>query len=458
MNHGHESTLPVLVADDHPDVRLAIRILLRSEGIPSVEVESPAAAIEAASRNDFACAVIDLNYAADTTSGNEGLDLVTRLREEVPELPLIAMTAWGSIDVAVRAMRLGAADFIEKPWNNAHMMHTIRTQMALREMCDENRRLRAEATLSRQAGDMLHICESSAMRRVVDLIARVAESDANVLILGENGTGKSLFAREIHALSPRADRPVIRVDMGSLPDSRFADEMFGEDRPTPRPGRFELAHGGTLIMEEIANIHPLQQAKLLRVIEEGELERSGNTRTRRVDVRVISTTNANMDVAIRNDRFRRDLLYRLNAMQMRLPSLRDRPDDIVPLARHFMLRECQRRGRGRMTFVPSAERALRSYDWPGNVRELEHAIERAVLLASHDDIDAEALSLHRPVDTALILESLTLPEAEELLIRHALDRNDHNLQRAADALGISRQALYRRLDKHRAKGCFESVS
>lgn len=458
MNHVHELAWPVLVADDHPDVRLAMRILLRSEGIPSVEVDSPAAAIDAASRNDFACAVIDLNYAADTTSGKEGLELVARLREEAPDLPLVAMTAWGSIDVAVRAMRLGAADFIEKPWNNARMMHTIRSQMALREMCDENRRLRAEAALARQGGDILRVCESSAMRRVIELIDRVAESDANVLILGENGTGKSLFAREIHALSPRSERPVIRVDMGSLPDSRFADEMFGEDRPTPRPGRFELAHGGSLIMEEIANIHPLQQAKLLRVIEEGELERNGNMRTRRVDVRVICTTNADMDAAVRGDRFRRDLLYRLNAMQVRLPSLRERPDDIVPLARHFTLRECQRRGRSRMTFAPSAERAMRSYEWPGNVRELEHAIERAILLASDDNIDAEALMLQRPAGTPLVLDSLTLPEAEELLIRHALDRNDHNLQRAADALGISRQALYRRLDKHRAKAGFESIN
>lgn len=297
------------------------------------------------------------------------------------------------------------------------------------------------------------------MRRVVELIERLAESDANVLILGENGTGKSVFAREIHAMSNRAECPVIRVDMGSLPDSRFADEMFGEDMPTPRPGRFELAHGGTLIMEEIANIHPMQQPKLLRVIEEGELERSGNTRTRRVDVRVISTTNADLEAAIRSERFRRDLLYRLNAMQVRLPSLRDRPEDIVPLARHFMLRECQKRGRGRMSFAPSAERAMRSYDWPGNVRELEHSIERAVLLTSHDTIDTEALALHRlAADRPLVLDSLTLPEAEELLIRHALDRNDHNLQRAADALGISRQALYRRLDKHRAKGGFESVN
>jgi DNA-binding NtrC family response regulator len=452
MYQDHRVQVPVLVVDDHPDVRLAMRMLLRSEGIPSVEVDSPAAALDAVSRSEFACAVVDLNYSADTTSGREGLELVLRIREEVPELPLVVMTAWGSIDVAVQAMRLGAADFIEKPWNNARLIHTLRGQIALREIREENTRLRTETALSRQSGDMLRVCESSAMRRVVELIERIAVGDANVLILGENGTGKSLFAREIHALSKRAEQPAIRVDMGSLPDARFADEMFGEDKPVPRSGRFELAHGGSLIMEEVTNIHPLQQAKLLRVIEEGELERGGTMRTRRVDVRIISTTNADLDAAIRNDRFRRDLLYRLNAMQVRLPALRERQEDIVPLARHFMLRDCQRRGSGAMTFSPSAERVLRGYDWPGNVRELEHAVERAVLLANHDTIDAEGLALRRPGDTPLALDGLTLPEAEELLVRNALERNEHNLQRAADALGISRQALYRRLGKQRTKG------
>ncbi|SFW70363.1 sigma-54-dependent transcriptional regulator [Luteibacter sp. UNCMF366Tsu5.1] len=457
MLRNNEDAWPVLVVDDHPDVRLALRVLLRSEGLSSVEVGTAEAAIDAVSRQDFSCAVLDLNYGADTTSGNEGLDLVARIRMETPDLPIIAMTAWGSIGLAVRAMRIGAADFIEKPWNNAHMIHTVRAQIALRSMFDENRRLRAEALLSRQPGDMLRVCESSAMRHVVDLIRRIASGDANVLILGENGTGKSLFAREIHLLSPRTDFPVIRVDMSTLPDSRFAEEMFGEEKPQPYPGKFELAHRGSLIMEEIGAIHPAQQAKLLRVVEEGELERGGTMRTRRVDVRVISTTNIDLDTAVRTDRFRRDLLYRLNAMQVRLPPLRERPEDIVPLARHFLLRECKRMARGAMTLAPSAERALRSYDWPGNVRELEHAIERAILLAGHDQIDAESLSLHRRTDLAVVLDSLTLPEAEELLIRHALERNDHNLQRAADALGISRQALYRRLEKHRARAGFEHI-
>lgn len=450
--------LPVLIVDDHPDIRLSLRILLRSEGIPSVEVDSPMAACDAVARTAFSCVILDMNYRVDTTSGVEGLDLVARLRQDSPDLPLIVMTAWGSIDLAVSAMRIGAADFIEKPWNNARMTHTVRAQIALRQMREENLRLRAETALSRRSADATRVCESSAMRHVVDLIARVAEGDANVLILGENGSGKSLFAREIHALSSRSDQPLIRVDMASLSEPRFTEEMFGEDGPSPRPGRFELAHGGSLIMEEVGNIPPLQQAKLLRVLDDGEFERGVSLRTRRADVRVISTSNADLDAAIQAGRFRRDLLYRLNAMQVRVPSLRDRREDIVPLARHFLLRECARRSRGAMILAPSAERALRDYPWPGNVRELEHAIERAALLASHDYIDAEALALSPASSGALVLDRLTLPEAEELLIRQALDRNDHNLQRAAEALGISRQSLYRRLEKQRSNGGLDQVN
>ncbi|HVI56717.1 MAG TPA: sigma-54 dependent transcriptional regulator [Luteibacter sp.] len=451
------TSLPVLIVDDQADVLVSLRLLFRSADISSVQVTSPAAALDAVSRVEFACAVLDLNYSADTTSGQEGLQLIARLREELPDLPLIAMTAWGSVDLAVHAMRLGAADFVEKPWSNERILHTVRSQVALREIREENRRLRAANALGRESNDVLRTWASSAMREVMKLASRIADGEGNVLILGENGTGKSLLAREIHAMSPRAEGPAIRVDMGSLPESRFADEMFGDEDPRPRPGRFELAQGGSLILEEIGNIPLTQQVKLLRVLEEGEFERSGSTRTQRVNVRVISVTNADMDAAVRGDRFRRDLLYRLNAMQIRLPALRERVDDIVPLARHIMLRECSRRGRGGMFLTAAAERAMRASDWPGNIRELEHAVECAVLLAERDEIDVDCLNISRTAEAPLLLDRLTLPEAEEMLIRNALERNDHNLQRAADALGISRQSLYRRLDKHRVRYGFEPV-
>jgi DNA-binding NtrC family response regulator len=457
MVNRPDISLPVLIVDDQADVLVSLRVLLRSVGIASVGVTSPAAALEAASRSDFSCALLDLNYSGDTTSGHEGLELIARLREDAPDLPIVAMTAWGSVDLAVHVMQRGAADFVEKPWSNERILQTVRGQIAQREMSQENRRLRAEVALGREASDVLCTWESSAMREVMKLAARIAAGEANVLILGENGTGKSLLARQIHAMSSRAEGPVIRVDMGSLPESRFADEMFGDDENRPRPGRFELAQGGSLILEEIGNIPITRQVTLLRVLEEGELERSGSTRTHRVDVRVISVTNTDMDAAIRGDRFRRDLLYRLNAMQMRLPSLRERADDIIPLSRHFLLRECHRRGKAAMFLAPSAERALRAYAWPGNIRELEHAIERAVLLAERDEVDVAGLNLSQAGDTPQLLDRLTLPDAEDLLIRNAMDRNDHNLQRSADDLGISRQSLYRRLEKQRVRSGFEPV-
>ena len=360
--------------------------------------------------------------------------------------------------MAVRAMRLGASDFIEKPWNNSRMVQVVQAQIAATRLREENIRLRAQTALLRQSADVMRICESSAMRHVVTLMGRIAHGGGNVLILGENGTGKSLAAREIHALSARADEALVRVDMGSLSESRFDDEMFGHEHALPRPGRFEMAHGGSLILEEVVNIPPSHQVRLLRAVEEGEFERVGSTRTRRVDVRIISTSNADIEAAIRENRFRRDLLYRLNATQLQIPALRDRIDDIVPLARYFLLRECKARGRGAMTFTASAERALRAYPWPGNVRELEHIIERVVLLAVRDDVYAEALCLDTPLGAPALPERLTLPEAEEMLIRGALERYGNNLQRAADALGISRQSLYRRIDKHRARGTFEPSS
>ncbi|UPG94676.1 sigma-54-dependent transcriptional regulator [Luteibacter aegosomatissinici] len=447
---------PILIIDDHADIRLAMSMLLRSEGFSVVEAASPESACAIAASQAFSCALVDLNYTADTTSGHEGLALVARLRELAPGMAQVVMTAWGSIDLAVQAMHRGAADFIEKPWNRDRLLHTLRAQLNLHDVSEENRRLRAECALHRAGTDGVCMTESSAMRRVLELVDRIAAGDANVLVLGENGTGKSMLARDIHAHSPRALCPFIRVDMGSLPEARFMDDMFG-DESWQRPGRFELAHRGSLVLEEISTIPVFQQVKLLRVLEEGELERHGSGLTRRVDVRVISTTNTDLEAAARASRFRLDLLYRLNAMQVRLPALRERQEDIIPLARHFLLRECRRLGRDAARLSPFAERAMRAYPWPGNIRELEHTIERAVLATTGGEIDLDALALQRQDDAPLLLDRITLPEAEELLIQQALERNDNNLQRAADALGISRQSLYRRLDKRRLKDPFESV-
>ncbi|WP_243039020.1 sigma-54-dependent transcriptional regulator [Dyella sedimenti] len=444
----------ILLADDQADVREALRLLLKSEGIASVGVADPEAAVEAARRQDFACALIDCNYRRDTTSGEEGLDLLARLRQQAPELPVVVMTAWGNVPLTVEAMRRGAADFVEKPWDNARLLSVLRAQIALREGARRQRRLEAENALLRgDEGDGI-VAESPAMRRVAALIERVAPSDANVLVLGENGTGKGVIAQRIHRLSSRAGRSLVKVNMGGIAESVFESEMFGHvrgaytDAKGERIGRFELADGGTLFLDEVGNVPASQQPKLLRVLEDGEFERLGSSRTQRVDVRLVSATNADLSAEVAAGRFRKDLLYRLNTLEIHLPPLRERHQDILALARLFLTRSGQRHGRCGLRLAPSAERALLDWRWPGNVRELQHLMERAALLADGDQVDAAALAFGAPLEAAPDLDDMTLEQAEGWLVRRALQRHQGNLQRAADALGITRQSLYRRLEKH----------
>ncbi|SFK96936.1 sigma-54-dependent transcriptional regulator [Rhodanobacter glycinis] len=449
-----DSKPTVLLADDQADVREALRLLLKSEGIASVGVADPAAALEAVRKREFACALIDCNYSRDTTSGEEGLDLLERLRQLAPELPVVAMTAWGNVPLTVEAMRRGAADFIEKPWNNARLLSVLRAQIALGEGVRKQRRLEAENALLRGGSGDAFIAESPVMRRVLAMVDRIASSDANVLVLGENGTGKGVIAERIHALSPRAARSLVKVNMGGIAESVFESEMFGHvrgaytDAKGERIGRFELADGGTLFLDEIGNVPAAQQPKLLRVLEDGEFERLGSSRTQRVDVRLVSATNADLAAEVAEGRFRRDLMYRLNTLEVRLPPLRERVEDILPLARAFLARSAARYGRDGLQLAASAERALMAWRWPGNVRELQHLMERAALLAEHDQVSAGALSFGAPPEPAQDIDGMTLEQAEAWLVKHALERHDGNLQHAADALGITRQSLYRRLEKH----------
>jgi DNA-binding NtrC family response regulator len=448
----------VLVADDQADVREALRMLLKAEGMGAVGVDGPATALEQARRRSFDAALIDLNYTRDTTSGEEGLELLEQLRQHVPEMPVIVMTAWGNVPLAVEAMRLGAADFIEKPWENMRLMGVLRAQIALGESARRQRRLEAENALLRGDEPDALIAESAPMRRVLDLIARIAPSDANVLVLGENGTGKGVIAQRIHALSPRAERSLVKVNMGGIAESVFESEMFGHvrgaytDAKGERIGRFELADGGTLFLDEVGNVPASQQPKLLRVLEDGEFERLGCSRTQSTDVRLVSATNADLDAEVAAGRFRKDLLYRLNTLEVRLPPLRERRDDIPPLARAFLARSAARHGRDPLHLTASAERALLAWRWPGNVRELQHLMERAALLAEHDQVSAAALTFGAPgeVDAGggRDFEGMTLDQAEAVLVQRALERHEGNLQQAADALGITRQTLYRRMEKH----------
>jgi DNA-binding NtrC family response regulator len=443
----------ILIADDQADVREALRLLLKAEGLASVAVADPAAALEAVRRREFACALIDCNYSRDTTSGEEGLELLEQLRQTAPDLPVVAMTAWGNVPLTVEAMRRGAADFIEKPWDNARLVSVLRAQIALGEGARRQRRLEAENALLRGEVDGEFVAESPAMRRVLALVDRVASSDANVLVLGENGTGKGVIAGRIHARSPRAARSLVKVNMGGIAESVFESEMFGHvrgaytDAKGERIGRFELADGGTLFLDEIGNVPAAQQPKLLRVLEDGEFERLGSSRTQRADVRLVSATNADLAAEVAEGRFRRDLLYRLNTLEVRLPPLRERAEDILPLARAFLARSASRYGRDDLRLAPSAERALAAWRWPGNVRELQHLMERAALLAEHDQVSAAALAFGAPPEPQ-DLDGMTLEQAEAWLVKRALERHDGNLQRAADALGITRQSLYRRLEKH----------
>jgi DNA-binding NtrC family response regulator len=451
----------ILVADDQREVREALRLLFKAEGIDAASVDGPRTALDALRKERFDAALIDLNYTRDTTSGAEGLELLREIRKLDADLPVIVMTAWGTIDLAVEAMRLGAGDFIEKPWDNQRLMSVIRNQLALADSRGEAARLKRENEILRGEGDEPFIAESPAMKSVLAQLDRVAPTDANVLILGENGTGKGVVARRLHARSQRAAKPLVKVNMGGIPESVFEAEMFGHvrgaftDAKSDRIGRFELADGGSLFMDEIANIPLAQQPKLLRVLEDGELERVGSSRTLKVDVRLISATNADLAAEIARGAFRRDLLFRLNTVELRLPSLRERDEDIGLLADSFLAHFGRRYQRDALRFAPSAVQVLRAYPWPGNVRELSHVIERAVLMLDGDTLDDAALNLKPEATHALsgaaalaANGSMTVDEAEEQLVRQALERTGGNIQRAATLLGLSRPSLYRRMEKY----------
>jgi DNA-binding NtrC family response regulator len=444
----------LLLADDQAHILEALQLLLKPQGYLLHAVRSPTEALTEIACETFDAVLIDLNYTRDTTSGAEGLDLLKRILASDSQMPVVVMTAWGNIDLAVEAIRLGARDFIQKPWENARLLTILKTQVELGQAIRRSQRLEAENLLLRAKNRPEFIATAPSMHPLLDAIARIGPSDANVLITGEHGSGKEVVAQTLHAISARAQQALVEVNTGALPDGTFESELFGHvrgaftDARTDRVGRFELADHGTLFLDEIANVPIRQQAKLLRVLETGQLERVGSSKSTRVDVRVLSATNANLPREVTEGRFREDLLFRLNTVEMRIPALRDRREDIPVLAAHFLAHHANRYRRQIQGLSPEALKTLLQHAWPGNVRELDHTMERAVLMARGTNVEVSDLGLQSSRSAPGGIDELSLDAVEAILVRKALARVNGNITQAAELLGLSRGALYRRLEKH----------
>jgi DNA-binding NtrC family response regulator len=444
----------ILIGDDQPDVIRALRLLLKPEGYEITTASSVREIVDAVESHDFDVVLIDLNYVRGETSGKQGLDVLKRVHQIDESLLVVVMTAWGSIELAVEAMRRGARDFVQKPWENERMLSVLQTQVELGRALRESRKLSQEINYLKGESRKILIAESPAMQPVVESIARVGPSDANVLITGENGSGKGVIAQALHAASLRRNKTLVTVNAAGIPETVFESELFGHvagaftDAKADRMGRFQLADEGTLFLDEIAAVPVNLQSKLLRVLESGEFERIGSSRTCRVNVRILSATNADLDQEVASGRFRQDLLYRLNTVCIHVPPLRKRPEDIPLLAAHFLQEYVTKYRKAITGFSDAALEALLDYPWPGNVRQLDHAIERAVLMAQTPLLDPADLGLHPGEPASPHFESMTLDQIEHWAIRRAFDRYDGDISKAAQALALSRAALYRRLEKH----------
>jgi DNA-binding NtrC family response regulator len=449
-------TVRILVADDQADILDALRLLLSDEGYDVTAARSPVEVLGRLEASDFDLAILDLNYTRDTTSGQEGFDLMERIRALDPTLPVLVVTAWSSVAGAVEAMRRGARDYIEKPWDDERLLVTVRTQVDLRRALRKSHRLQEANTRLQRGATPVFISNSPGMLHVRQTIERIAPSDASVLITGEHGTGKEVVATRLHALSDRRTRPLVTMNAGGLAEGIAESELFGHvkgaftDARFDRIGCFELADEGTLFLDEIANMPLRLQAQLLRVLQTGEVQRVGSSRLRFVNVRVLSATNANLPAEIAAGRFREDLLYRLNTVIIHLPPLRDRREDIEPLAVHFLAHYSARYRKPIEAFAADALDVLMAHSWPGNVRELAHSIERAVLMADGGAraVTARDLNLPRVSRPGAGPDAQSLEEAERLFIEKVLARHEGDVRLAAQQLGMSRSALYRRLQQY----------
>ncbi len=450
----------ILIVDDDEDILTAGRLLLRRHFDDVETLADPAGIPERLARADFDAVLLDMNFGPGESSGRQGLDWLARILEIEPNLAVVMITAHGGIDTAVEAMKHGAVDFVAKPWQNEKVVATLSAAVELHQRRVETESLRSVNRLLGQPGRSEAspiIGSSKALTDVLSLVQRAAPTDANVLILGENGTGKELIARELHRQSQRAGRSFLAVDMGSISESLFESELFGHRKGAftganeDRAGRFQAADGGTLFLDEIGNLPLHLQPKLLTVLEQRRVTPVGTDRAQAVDVRIVSATNVPVETLLDERRFRPDLLFRLNTVEITVPPLRERREDIVPIARHYLELYSRKYGKDGKSFSPAAEQALAEDPWPGNVRALRHAVERAVILAPDDTIAPEDLSLGaaaRPASVAIAPTVHNLDQMERQTIEKVLRKHGFNISRAAKELGLTRASLYRRMEKH----------
>ncbi len=447
----------VLIVDDNQGIRTALSTLFDVHGIPALSMSTPDAALEAIRSENIGVVVQDMNFTQDTTGGEEGIRLFREINERDPDLPVLLMTAWTSLETAVQLVKEGAEDYFGKPWDDDKLVNSVRKLLGVRQLRLENRRLRAtDDRARRQLEENFDLCgiiyKSREMQQLLTLATSVAKSDAAILITGPNGAGKEKIAEVIQANSRRKEAPFVTVNAGGLPDELLEAELFGAEAgaytgaKTRREGRFEAAHGGTLFLDELGNLSPKGQMKLLRVLQTGEFERLGSNRTQKCDVRILSATNADLKSAINEGSFREDLFFRLAVIELHVPALRDRTEDILPIAEAMLPRFPATDGSIR-TLGAAAREALVDYDWPGNVRELQNRVQRASLVSQHVELTPNDLGLDEvdaPRETSVRDESET-PSDEAVEIEDALGRAQGVISRAAAELGMSRQALYRRM-------------
>jgi len=450
----------ILIVDDDEDVLQAARLLLKKRS-GLVHAEKDPEQIPTLLRNhDYDVILLDMNFKQDVSSGREGFYWLDRILEIAPSAVVVLITAFGDVAMAVRAIKEGATDFVLKPWANDRLLATLSSATRLRASRMEADRLRAR---QRQLNEDLDhdfqefVGASPVMLKVFSTIEKVAKTDANVLVLGENGTGKELVARALHRKSQRADEVFVSVDVGAIPETLFESELFGHtkgaftDAKEDRSGRFEIASGGTLFLDEIGNLSSTQQAKLLTVLQRREVIRVGSNTPRPIDVRLICATNMPIYDMIREGTFRQDLLYRVNTVEIRIPPLRDRPEDIHLLVDHFLEMYARKYKKHIKAVSPAVVRRMEKYTWPGNVRELQHMVERGVIMADSSILQPEDFffaSNGHGGEEGVVFDNLNLEDVEKLVIRKALEKYEGNITRAADELGLTRASLYRRLDKY----------